>query len=75
MQQTNTADMLDLAVQYIKDLQEQVKVMFSHVTHYSLFNLLLSSFSKVGYLVRGWKRAGQDVDALVRETRSRSMRS
>lgn len=29
MQQTNTADMLDLAVQYIKDLQEQVKVMFS----------------------------------------------
>jgi len=31
MQQTNTADMLDLAVQYIKDLQEQVKVMFSLV--------------------------------------------
>lgn len=26
MQQTNTADMLDLAVDYIKDLQKQVKV-------------------------------------------------
>jgi len=33
MQQTNTADMLDLAVQYIKDLQEQVKVMISLVLH------------------------------------------
>ena len=28
VQQTNTADMLDLAVEYIKDLQKQVKVMF-----------------------------------------------
>ena len=29
LQQTNTADMLDLAVEYIKDLQNQVKVMFN----------------------------------------------
>jgi hypothetical protein len=26
LQQTNTSDMLDLAVDYIKDLQKQVKV-------------------------------------------------
>ena len=29
LQQTNTSDMLDLAVEYIKDLQNQVKVMFN----------------------------------------------
>jgi hypothetical protein len=27
-QQTNTADMLDLAVEHIKDLQKQVKVTY-----------------------------------------------
>jgi hypothetical protein len=27
LQQTNTSDMLDLAVDYIKDLQQQVKVL------------------------------------------------
>jgi hypothetical protein len=30
LQQTNTSDMLDLAVDYIKDLQQQVKVRSRH---------------------------------------------
>jgi hypothetical protein len=30
LQQTNTADMLDLAVDYAKDLQKQIKVMHAH---------------------------------------------
>lgn len=29
LQQTNTADMLDLAVEYIKDLQKKVEVIFN----------------------------------------------
>jgi len=28
LQQTNTADMLDLAIEYIKDLQKQVEVCY-----------------------------------------------
>lgn len=58
MQQTNTADMLDLAVQYIKDLQEQVKVTFSHVfLHTALLNILLSSLQqKLDF----WSGAGRE---------------
>lgn len=40
MQQTNTSDMLDLAVEYVKELQSQVKVCFN------LENLLLHSLIK-----------------------------
>ena len=40
LQQTNTADMLDLAVEYIKDLQKQVKVLYKllsvHQNHLKL---------------------------------------
>ena len=46
LQQTNTADMLDLAVEYIKDLQKQVKVLYKllsvHQNHMKLFLFLLS---------------------------------
>jgi hypothetical protein len=36
LQQTNTSDMLDLAVDYIKDLQKQVKVRASEPTNQQL---------------------------------------
>ncbi len=48
LQQTNTADMLDLAVEYIKDLQKQVKVLFKmlplHQNHLTFF--ILVSFGR-----------------------------
>jgi hypothetical protein len=35
LQQTNTSDMLDLAVDYIKDLQKEVKVRVCHLEYHS----------------------------------------
>jgi hypothetical protein len=37
-QQTSTADMLDLAVEYIKDLQEQVQVQENYIPYINTLN-------------------------------------
>lgn len=40
-QQTSTSDMLDLAVQYIRDLQGQLQVCFYLIKLYRLMHALL----------------------------------
>ena len=40
MQQANTADMLDLAVDYIKELQKQSEVCLSEKTGYQTITVL-----------------------------------
>jgi hypothetical protein len=51
LQQTNTSDMLDLAVDYIKELQMQVKVRMSTRTRWCCIFCLPNCSIDDGYLV------------------------
>lgn len=69
LKQTNTADMLDLAVDYIKDLQKQAQVI-SYILYFLIFfyycyELLPNQFSShtCMYLYRSFKIVKQSVRA------------
>ena len=49
LQQTNTADMLDLAVEYIKDLQKEYKVSNKEIKEQKTGNFQLNIFSSFAH--------------------------